>query len=283
MRSRRPWLLREHSGRLAAGSSFVAQDTSPSNPTNPRKIVSERPQNDAAIQAFFDRWEVYQRLVDNDYMAHRGIHAALRKSLASRKAAFSVLDLGCGDGSLIAASLQGLPVSSYTGVDLSAVALDLGRERFADSAFECRFVQSNLADYLPLSVEEKVDVIIAGFALHHLSDEKKREVFKDCHTKLSPGGAFYLFDVFRRAGQPRKEYLASYCNNLESNWVKLSNEERSNICEHIRENDFPASYDVMAAFAKEAGFTRPDRPLFEDSLKFHRLYRFSLDLTGFKT
>jgi methylase of polypeptide subunit release factors len=80
--------------------------------------------NNNQVRAYFDRWHVYQVVIEPDYMAHRGIHDALRESLRSKNIeSFSILDLGCGDGSLLTKTLDGFPVSKYIGGDLSALAL----------------------------------------------------------------------------------------------------------------------------------------------------------------
>lgn len=231
------------------------------------------------IRGFFDQWHVYDLLVQNDYMSHTEIHAALKEALSvSRGSPFSVMDLGCGDASMTAQTLRNLPVTRYVGVDLSRIALEIAKKSFAWAAFPKQFVASNLSEYLERSDTPAVDVAIAGFAVHHLQDDEKRKFFTDCAEKLSPGGDLYLFDVFRKEDQSREAYLDSYCGRLETEWTNLSSEQKASISEHIRTFDFPVSYKTMRDFAQRSGFETPAKPEFMDSSGFHRLYRFRMTM-----
>ena len=82
----------------------------------------------AAVREFFDGWSLYKRIVDNDYLCHRSAKRALCEWFDGFDRPFSFLDLGCGDAAFSAEILSGRPVSSYTGMDLSPVALDLAME-----------------------------------------------------------------------------------------------------------------------------------------------------------
>jgi SAM-dependent methyltransferase len=41
------------------------------------------------------------------------------------------------------------------------------------------------------------DAIISGLAIHHLEDERKRELFAEVHALLTPGGVFANLDLVR--------------------------------------------------------------------------------------
>ncbi|MEI7962784.1 MAG: class I SAM-dependent methyltransferase [Verrucomicrobiota bacterium] len=82
-----------------------------------------------AVVAFFNGWSLYRRIVDNDYLYHRSVKASLGEWLNEMESElgrpFSFLDLGCGDGLFSSEVLEGRSLSSYTGIDISPVALDL--------------------------------------------------------------------------------------------------------------------------------------------------------------
>lgn len=231
---------------------------------------------DDAIREFFDQWDLYRIIIQRDYMAHRGIHAAMRRSLSRRKKPFSIVDLGCGDGSVIGSTLDGLSVREYVGVDLSSVALREIERKFGDRPFNLHLVKASFSDYLASSGSDPVDVIIAGFAAHHLPDEQKPGFFSDCRRMLRPGGELYLYDVFRNDGQSRDEYLTWYCRPIEQDWTALTVEERHSIVEHIQAYDFPISFETMAEIAGDAGFDVPPTADFADAMGVHRLYRFTI-------
>lgn len=231
--------------------------------------------NDDEVKAFFDRWHVYSQIIRHDYMSHRGIHRALRDSLlASRQAPFCMMDLGCGDGSVMAATLRNLPVREYVGIDLSGVALDEARTSFADSAFHLSLIEGDFSDYLARKETARVDVIVAGFAVHHLLDSEKPQFFSACYEKLLEGGDLYLYDVFRQRDEDRHRYLETYGELLMSTWSELSAEEQGGVLEHIRNNDHPVSYEVLADLARQTGFDAPSSPAFADPNGYHCLCHF---------
>jgi SAM-dependent methyltransferase len=232
--------------------------------------------NEEAIKAFFNEWSVYDLMVKNDYMAHAGIHQALRRDLAARRQPISVIDLGCGDASRIAGTLKGLPVRQYVGVDLSAVALDVAGRNIGTIAANALFFEMDLVSFLDSAECETADVIVAGFAAHHLDLADKQRFLQLCSARLESDGALYYYDVFRRPGETREQYLLAYLTNLDDTWRELSPEARERTKDHVLRCDRPETYSTIAALAAEAGFSTADEPLFQDGIGFHRLYRFTL-------
>jgi SAM-dependent methyltransferase len=104
-----------------------------------------------------------------------------------------VVDLGCGDGRLLALVLDSrATVAEATGLDNSPPMLDLARKRFRlDSRVAIR--SHDLGEPLPdLGV---VDLVVSGFAIHHLSHDRKRSLFGEIAALLRPGGVFANLEV----------------------------------------------------------------------------------------
>jgi SAM-dependent methyltransferase len=229
----------------------------------------------AATKAFFDRWSIYGEIIRGDYMRHRGIHDALRSALAeTRETAFAVLDLGCGDAAFVAATLDGLPVRSYTGVDLSDVALGEARRNLVRSPFRVSLVASDFMTYLRGRTPPVADVVIAGFSVHHLSSDEKADFFALCAGGLPRGGALYLYDVVRRPGESRAEYIEAYLRACEREWTGLPVAHLSAVQEHVRLRDFPEAPGLLARLGQDAGLVPDPAPLFLDDAGFHALLRF---------
>jgi hypothetical protein len=88
--------------------------------------------DEQAMQTFRHQWQVYSKLVDNDYLAHQAVRKVLHRVLLEQvNRPFRFLDLACGDAILAVAALQGTPVIHYHGIDLSAPALELARKTAA--------------------------------------------------------------------------------------------------------------------------------------------------------
>ena len=108
-----------------------------------------------------------------------------------------VLDLGCGDGRLAALVLDARPQATEAiGLDSSAPMLDLARRRFADEP-RARVVEHDLRE--PLPELGPLDVVVAGFSIHHLAHERKRSLFEEIATILRPGGVFANLEVVQCA------------------------------------------------------------------------------------
>lgn len=97
-----------------------------------------------------------------------------------------VLDLGTGDGRLLDLVLTARPGATGVGLDVNPEMLARARERF-DGDDRVDIVEHDLDAPLPA---DEVDLIVSSFAIHHVSDERKRSLYGECFDRLAPGGAF---------------------------------------------------------------------------------------------
>ncbi len=103
-----------------------------------------------------------------------------------------VLDLGTGDGRLIALVRTAHPQAEAVGLDSSEPMLARARERFASNpATDLRL--HDLRDPLPQA--GPFDAVVSGLAIHHLEDERKRSLFAEVRGLLAPGGTFVNLDL----------------------------------------------------------------------------------------
>jgi cyclopropane fatty-acyl-phospholipid synthase-like methyltransferase len=141
-----------------------------------------------------------------------------------------VLDLGTGDGRLIALLRDRRPDAATIGVDFSQPMLDRAARRFADDPL-VEFREHDLAEPIPL--DAPFEAVVSALALHHLDDERKRTLFAEVHELLAPGGVFVNLDLvaavtpeeherFRQAiGRPQDDpadRLADLCEQLD--WLR---------------------------------------------------------------
>jgi tRNA (cmo5U34)-methyltransferase len=102
------------------------------------------------------------------------------------------LDLGTGDGHLIAVALQRFPDAGFVGLDLSAAMVQTARARFAGLE-RVSFQQHDLMRPLPRGLG-RFDLIVSALAIHHLPDGRKRALFGEVFELLEGGGRFYDLD-----------------------------------------------------------------------------------------
>ncbi|MCW2987098.1 MAG: methylase involved in ubiquinone/menaquinone biosynthesis [Solirubrobacterales bacterium] len=106
------------------------------------------------------------------------------------------IDLGTGDGRLLALVRTRYPNAEAIGLDSSAAMLDRAKERF-DSGPKVELRDHDLR--APLPDARSAEVVVSGLAIHHLEDRRKRELFGEVHGMLAPGGVFANLDLVRSA------------------------------------------------------------------------------------
>jgi tRNA (cmo5U34)-methyltransferase len=108
----------------------------------------------------------------------------------------SFLDLGTGEGRLLALVAGHYPDARGIGLDSSEPMLARASDRFAgDPAIELR--KHNLGS--ALTEQAPLDAVVSGLAIHHLEDERKQELFREIHALLQPGGVFANLDLVKSA------------------------------------------------------------------------------------
>lgn len=121
-----------------------------------------------------------------DSISHRGEGEATLLEFIHRDVR-QILDLGTGDGRLLALVRQARAKTEAVAVDFSPSMLEASRKRFAGDAL-VRVVEHNLDS--PLPALGKFDAVISSFAIHHLVHERKRALYAEIFDRLNPGGVF---------------------------------------------------------------------------------------------
>lgn len=122
-----------------------------------------------------------------DTIPHRTAgEAALLECLAPRLK--RVLDLGSGDGRLLALVKLARPEVHAVAVDFSDAMLERLRARFAGDP-TVDIVAHDLDAVLP-DFGGSFDAIVSSFAIHHLTHARKRSLYAEVFERLAPGGTF---------------------------------------------------------------------------------------------
>ncbi len=98
-----------------------------------------------------------------------------------------ILDLGTGDGRLLALLRIDRRDTEGVALDFSPTMLAAARERFRGDG-KVQVIGHNLEE--PLPDLGQFDVIVSSFAIHHCTDERKRALYAEIYNALSSGGIF---------------------------------------------------------------------------------------------
>ena len=98
-----------------------------------------------------------------------------------------ILDLGTGDGRLLALLRIDRPEAEGVALDFSPTMLAAARKRFRGEE-KIEVVEHNLDD--PLPDLGHFDAVVSSFAIHHCTDARKQALYGEIYAALLPGGMF---------------------------------------------------------------------------------------------
>jgi tRNA (cmo5U34)-methyltransferase len=99
-----------------------------------------------------------------------------------------VLDLGSGNGRLLALVKLACPEAEAVALDFSETMLGELRSRFGSDR-RVSVLAHDLDNPLPSTLGQ-FDAVVSSFAIHHLRHQRKRALYAEAYALLRPGGAF---------------------------------------------------------------------------------------------
>ncbi len=98
-----------------------------------------------------------------------------------------ILDLGTGDGRLLALLKLDRPQAQSIAIDFSPTMLSAAKTRFAGDA-SVELITHNLDE--PLPNLGSFDAVVSSFAIHHVTHDRKPSLYTEIFHLLEPGGIF---------------------------------------------------------------------------------------------
>ncbi|HEU4722967.1 MAG TPA: class I SAM-dependent methyltransferase [Gemmatimonadaceae bacterium] len=177
-----------------------------------------------------------------DRIAHRTAGEAVVLELVPRDVR-RILDLGAGDGRLLALLRIDRPAARGVATDLSPTMLDAARARFAGDPL-VEVVEHDLDAPLGVLGEAGTfDAVVSSFAIHHCAHARKRALYAEVFGLLAPGGVFYNLE---HVASPTPELHAAFFDAL---GMSLADEDRSNQL---------LAVETQVGWLREIGFVQVD-------------------------
>lgn len=137
--------------------------------------------DEGKVQRYLDRADEFPHRVEGEGVLLEHVPRDARR----------VLDLGTGDGRLLALLRPDRPEMAGVGLDFSELMLGVARERF-DGDERVELVGHDLAE--PLPALGRFDAVVSSMAIHHLEHERKRSLYGEVFELLEPGGVFANYE-----------------------------------------------------------------------------------------
>lgn len=176
----------------------------------------------AKVSDFYDKWVTNQVNVGVN-LRHRTILRLLKREGMARTD--SVLEIGCGIGTVTGLVAQYLNKGKIRAVDISPMSIEQARERLARFG-NIDFQVSDMSDF---DATTRYDVVFLPDVLEHIPVEAHRNLFKTIRTVLKDTG-FVLIHI------PNPRYL---------DWVRKNQPEKLQIIDQSL-HTYPMLEDIYA-------------------------------------
>ena len=166
--------------------------------------IENSPQTSGTVLHRASQYDFHTRLLG---LGSNGRNSRMVIELAKIQPGDSVLDVGCGSGSLtLAAKSVAGPTGKVHGIDASPEMIEVAQKKANHSGLEVVFKLS-LIEELAFP-DATFDVVISRLAIHHLPDELKQKGLGEILRVLKPGGHLLIAD-FRPPTNPVLNHLTS--------------------------------------------------------------------------
>ncbi|MBT3319709.1 MAG: class I SAM-dependent methyltransferase [Clostridia bacterium] len=107
----------------------------------------------------------------------------------------SFIDLGTGDGILAQLILQQYKEAYAYLLDFSQPMLDEAKKKMVKHKDNMQIINGDLSSpdwqkQIFKTLDEKVDAVVSGYTIHHLTHERKFELYSEIYSRLSDNGMF---------------------------------------------------------------------------------------------
>lgn len=120
--------------------------------------------------------------------------------LAAPTAGETVLDVGCGTGTVALAIAARPDAIHVNGIDAAPEMIELARRKAAKAGSDVNF-QLGLIEDIPFP-DGTFDLVTSSLVLHHLPNDLKEAGLREVHRVLAPAGRFVVMDFARESHSP---------------------------------------------------------------------------------
>lgn len=172
-----------------------------------------------------------------------------------------IMDLGCGNGFLAEILLTSYPKASAVLVDHSKPMIEHARVHMKEYRNRCEIIHGDFSRSIAQYAKPgSMDCIVSGYAIHHLPQTKKKELYQEIYNILAPGGIFINVEHTASATPELEklhdelfiDYLATH-NKRDSQEIAKEYYNRPD-----KEDNILERVDIQVNWLREIGFKHSD-------------------------
>jgi len=167
----------------------------------------------------------------------------------------SILDLGCGTGTVSARILGRFPDAHVTCLDLASNMIAMAKQKL--SPYKMDESQFICADFSLWKPAVRYDAIVSSLALHHLPDDGEKKFFAKVFESLASGGIFVNADVVLSENKTLQDMYLGKWREFMLKAVSVEEVDEKWFPSY-RNEDRPAILLDQLEWLKESGFTSID-------------------------
>jgi len=174
---------------------------------------------------------------------------------------FSVVDLGCGTGTLAQMILQAYPSATIACMDISPEMMSIAQRKLAKFEGRAEFIVEDLEK---TKFRKSYEVAVSIDAIHHLPHSQKRDLFGRLYNALTPNGIFLLVDPIIIESPTLKEKNARLVKEHIQGLIKEGKVPIEEIGKRQKvkkmaeeqeiERDYLCTFDELSEMLKGSGF-----------------------------
>lgn len=229
--------------------------------------------HEEVTEMFRRHWDIYRKVLIDDYMSHKAAYAVLHKILNKEMARpFAFADLACGDAYASSRCLSDTNVAEYTGIDLSEWALELAGKELGRLTCRHRLITGNFEEF-DQYLDSPPDVVWVGLSVHHLPPDEKAAFIAKVKKSLPEGGMFLIYEPTLDPGEDRSTYYVRFSEVATRIWTGMTKEELETIIDHVKKSDIPELPADWEAFGAQAGFKSVEAA-YTDPTNLYTLFKY---------
>lgn len=177
------------------------------------------------------------------------------------------VDVGCGGGQIALWVLQHFPQAQAVLTDFNETMLASAGETIGSVTDRLTLLPADLTEpgwAETLAAQGPYDLVASGFAIHHMPDPRKREVYEAIFRMLQPGGLFVNLEHVRSASGWGEELFDTWLADFRAETGGLpEGQSRDEYLEQVRHRadraaNVLAPVEVQCDWLREIGYADVD-------------------------